>query len=352
MRAPLPGMSAYPATLASAWAEAMAPRAENAPTVVSLFAGGGGSSLGYAMAGFRERLAVDWDGYAAATLRANFPAVPVYEGDITSLSIEEVLGITRLTPGELDVLDGSPPCQGFSTGGRRVLSDPRNDLFTEYVRLLKGLRPKVLVLENVAGLVKGKMRLVFADIMRALKASGYIVATRLMNTCYFGVPQSRARLIFLGVRADLGILPSHPKAQSWPISVQEALEGVAQEPVPTLSPKYRDLAPMVKPGQCAADIDRGTGFQNLVRLRWDRPAPTINRLNPGTGLGTPLHPVAHRSLSIPEAKRLCSFPDEFVLPEDCFPQRWGVLGNAVPPLFMRAIALHITEAILDRSATG
>jgi DNA (cytosine-5)-methyltransferase 1 len=209
----------------------------------------------------------------------------------------------------------------------------------------------VLVMENVAGLVTGKMRLVFAEIMRALKGSGYLVSTRRLNAMYFGVPQSRQRLIFLGVREDLGIAPSHPKAQTWPIPVREALEGVAYEPVPGLTPKYRDLAPRVRPGQCAADIDAGTGFQNLVRLRWDKPAPTINRMNPGTGLGTPLHPTEHRSLSIPEAKRLCSFPDEFVLPDGTFPQRWGVLGNAVPPLFMRAIALHITETILTSGDT-
>jgi DNA (cytosine-5)-methyltransferase 1 len=344
-------MSGYPASLRQAWGEAMAQRVEDAPTVVSLFAGGGGSSLGYTMAGYRELLAVEWDGYASATFHTNFPDVLVHEGDIASLSIEEVLSVTGLAPGQLDLLDGSPPCQGFSTGGKRELSDPRNGLFIEYVRLLEGLKPKVLIMENVAGLVRGRVRLVFAAIMRALKASGYVVSTRLLNTCYFGVPQSRQRLIFLGVRADLSTAPSHPKAQAWPISVREALECVAQEPVPSLTPKYRELAPQVKQGQCAADIDRGKGFQNLVRLRWDRAAPTITGMNPGTGLATPLHPTEHRSLSIPEAKRLCSFPDEFTLPDGSFQQRWGVLGNAVPPLFMRAIACHIKEVILSGSGT-
>jgi DNA (cytosine-5)-methyltransferase 1 len=344
-------MSGYLAGLESAWAHHLAPRADDAPTVVSLFAGGGGSSLGYAMAGYRELLAVEWDAYACAVVRLNLPDVPLYEGDIAALSMEEALTITGLHPGELDVLDGSPPCQGFSTGGKRVLADPRNGLFTEYVRLLQGLQPKVLVMENVSGLVKGRMRLVFAEIMRQLKASGYVVSTRLMNACYFGVPQSRQRLIFLGVREDLGIAPSHPKARTWPVTVREALEDVEQVPVPCLTPKYRELAPKVRPGQCAADIDAGKGFQNLVRLEWDRPAPTINRMNPGTGLGTPLHPREHRSLSVPEAKRLCSFPDAYVLPEASFQARWGVLGNAVPPLFMRAIASHIRHEILGGSET-
>jgi DNA (cytosine-5)-methyltransferase 1 len=345
-------MSGYSATLAAAWADATAPRAPDAPTVVSLFAGGGGSSLGYAMAGYRELLTVEWDRYAATTFRNIFPDVPIHEGDIAQLSIDEAFRITGLRLGQLDVLDGSPPCQGFSTGGKRLLADPRNGLFTEYVRLLQGLKPRVLVMENVAGLVTGRMRLVFAEIMRALKASGYLVSTRLMNACYFGVAQSRARLIFIGIREDLEIAPSHPKAQSWPVTVREALEGVADDAVPALTPKYRELAPRVKPGQCAADLDFGTGFQNLVRLRWDKPAPTITGMNPGTGLGTPLHPTEHRSLSVPEAKRLCAFPDGFVLPDGTFQQRWGVLGNAMPPLFMRAIAFYISEAILTPGDTG
>jgi DNA (cytosine-5)-methyltransferase 1 len=124
-------MSAYGAGLTQAWRAAMAPRQAHAPTVISLFAGGGGSSLGYTMAGYRELLAVEWDGYAAQTFRMTFPDTPVWEGDIASLSIEEVLSLTGLVSGELDVLDGSPPCQGFSTGGKRVLSDHLNTLLTE-----------------------------------------------------------------------------------------------------------------------------------------------------------------------------------------------------------------------------
>ncbi len=136
--------------------------------MISLFAGCGGSSLGYSMAGYRELLAVEWDDHAVETFRLNFPDVPVWHGDIAMLSVEECLRITGLKPGELDVLDGSPPCQGFSTAGKRKMDDGRNQLFQEYVRLLRGLRPKVLVMENVSGMVMGKMKLIFAEIMREL----------------------------------------------------------------------------------------------------------------------------------------------------------------------------------------
>ncbi len=203
MRTLLPKIEDYPAHLEACWREHLAPREENAPTVVSLFAGCGGSSLGYSMAGFRELLAVEWDGHAVETFKLNFPGVPVWQGDIAELSVEECLRLTGLKPGELDVLDGSPPCQGFSTAGKRKMDDGRNQLFQEYVRLLRGLQPKVLVMENVSGMVKGKMKLIFVEILKELKASGYKVSARLMNAMYFGVPQSRERMIFIGVREDL-----------------------------------------------------------------------------------------------------------------------------------------------------
>ena len=103
-------MSEYVAALEEAWAAHLAGRAPGAPTVVSLFAGCGGSSLGYSMAGFRELLAVEWDNRAVDIFKLNFPSVPVYLEDIRSLSVRHCLGLAGLRPGELDLLDGSPPC--------------------------------------------------------------------------------------------------------------------------------------------------------------------------------------------------------------------------------------------------
>lgn len=199
-----PRTMTYPEILEAAWQDHLAPRDPNAPTFVSTFAGGGGSSLGYSMAGYRELLAVEWDDNAVATFKLNFPDVPVYHGNIHNLSAEECMRLAGLTePGELDLLDGSPPCQGLSTAGKRDLNDSRNQLFREFIRLLRGLKPKVFVMENVPGLVKGKMKLIFAEIMRELKASGYQVKCKKLNAMYFYVPQSRERLIFIGMRDDL-----------------------------------------------------------------------------------------------------------------------------------------------------
>ena len=134
MRTLLSKIADYPAYLEDRWNEHLQPRAADAPTVISLFAGCGGSSLGYSMAGFRELLAVEWDDHAVATFRLNFPDVPVYHGDIAKLSVEECLRLAGIEPGELDVLDGSPPCQGFSTAGKRRMDDGRNRVCREIRR--------------------------------------------------------------------------------------------------------------------------------------------------------------------------------------------------------------------------
>jgi len=336
----------YPAFLDACWQEHLAPRAADAPTVVSTFAGAGGSSLGYSMAGFRELLAVEWDDNAVATFKLNFPDVPVYHGDIAKLSVEDVLQRTGLQPGELDVFDGSPPCQGFSTAGKRDFYDDRNQLFREYVRLLRGLRPKVLIMENVSGMVKGKMKLMFADILCELKASGYRVSARLLNAMYFNVPQSRQRMIFVGVREDLGIEPSHPAAESVPVTAAQAIVGATNK---TLNRPLATTATAiwnhVKPGQNGTNYRAGY-YMNSVKLDPNRPSPTIPKIVSGTG--GHMHWSEPRSMSIEEIKRLASFADAFKMTGK-YEQQYERIGNSVPPLFMRSIALHVRREILSKA---
>lgn len=213
----------YEETLRALWEDIKKKRSRRAPTVVSLFAGGGGSSMGYKAAGCDVRLAVEWNEYAAESYRANFPETHVHLGDVTRLTVDRALQLARLAPGELDILDGSPPCQGFSTAGKRDVGDPRNSLFRDYVRLLRGFRPKAFVMENVAGMVRGPMRWAFARILMELKAAGYRVTCRLMNAKWYGVPQSRQRVIFVGLREDLGRQPSHPEPLTLqPLTIADA----------------------------------------------------------------------------------------------------------------------------------
>jgi DNA (cytosine-5)-methyltransferase 1 len=315
------------------------------PTVISTFAGCGGSSLGYKLAGFKELLAVEWDDNAVETFKLNFPDVPVYHGDIGKLSGQECMKLANIKPGELDVFDGSPPCQGFSTAGKRKFDDPRNSLFKEYARLLKELQPKVFVMENVTGMVKGVMKQAYLQIVKTLRECGYQVRGEVLNAMYYNVPQSRQRVILIGVRNDLGIQPSHPQPQTKPIVLREALKNVLPGDTPQLCPKYLKMAPKIKAGECAADYDPGKGFQNLVRPYWNKVCFTLTKMNPGNGRGTPLHPTENRSLSISEAKRISSFPDDFVFVGP-FIEKWARIGNSVPPNLMRAIALHIKTKIL------
>lgn len=340
----------YVAALEAAWAAHLAPRAPDAPTVVSLFAGCGGSSLGYSMAGYRELLAVEWDDNAVATFRLNFPSVPVYHGNIAKLSVEHCLELAGIAPGQLDVLDGSPPCQGFSMAGKRSLDDPRNGLFREYVRLLRGLRPRAFVMENVSGLVRGKMKLVFAEILRELKASGYRVRARLLNAMYFGVPQSRERLIFVGIRDDLEADPGHPRPVAT-VDLQSALADVRNESFPPGD--FRPLFAAVRPGKTIIQCCNKTLIERYIprlvrnrtysfvnygrRQRWDGPSQTIVKTFCPL---TPIHPAEDRNFTLEEAKRIGSFPDRFAT-TGSFESRWARIGNAVPPLFMRAVAAHV-----------
>lgn len=387
VRAPMAQVD-YPAMLDAAWQQHLAPRTADAPTVISLFAGCGGSSLGYSMAGYQELLAVEWDNNAVETFKLNFPGVPVYHGDICKLSVEECMALAGLTePGQLDVLDGSPPCQGFSTAGKRNLDDARNSLFREFVRLLRGLQPKAFVMENVSGLVKGKMKLVFAEIMRELKASGYQVSCRLMNAMWFGVPQSRERLIWVGIRQDLGIVPGHPEAEHQPITVREAIlqdglsayrhsfskgsthvryetfdkpsmtlrkviaggqhlistqaeTAIAQDqPAPPLTPLYVRYWNDAQNGKAVGKINSNK------KLRQDATSYTIARAEGNGGL---YHSLQARGLSTGERKRIASFPDAFRFTD--WKSAVERIGNSVPPLFMRAIALHV-RGLLEPALT-
>ncbi|WP_333746004.1 DNA cytosine methyltransferase [Streptomyces sp. IBSBF 2950] len=338
----------YGRLLADAWEAHLAPRADDAPTVVSTFAGAGGSSLGYSMAGYRELLAVEWDDHAADCFRRNFPHVPLHHGDIADLD-PAVLGLEQ---GELDVFDGSPPCQGFSVTGRRQVDDPRNQLFRQYIRCIDAWAPKCFVMENVPGMVRGQMRSLFAEILTSLKEAGpgYRVTARLMDASYFRVPQKRLRMIFVGVRRDLGLDPVHPSPIDRPLTVREALAGLPDSgPYQLPSGKAALVAPLIRPGEDGGDALRRVGgkdaYFSLQRLRWDRPSYTLIKEISSSRNGL-LHPEENRLLGIAELARLQTFPDAYDWGDSPVDRVWSRLGNSVPPLLMRAIAQTLRDKVL------
>ncbi|MFB6213274.1 MAG: DNA cytosine methyltransferase [Candidatus Nanohaloarchaea archaeon] len=321
-----------------------------APTVISTFAGCGGSSLGYEHAGFEELLAIDWNDTATDTLSENFDT-EVWNRDISTVTGEEIKEATGLEEGELDVLDGSPPCQGFSLSGKREVDDDRNDLFKEYVRIADELQPKVLVMENVTGLVQGEMKGRFKEIMTELKGLGYQVRCKKLNAKYYGVPQSRERLFWIGVREDIDAEPVFPEPDGTVPTVKAALKGVPKASE-IRRPKARARKLARRMGQCerGRDYHPNGSYFNLARVKWSAPCRTVTKtFSPGcAGL---LHPEEDRYLTIPELKRICSFPDDFEL-SGSFTERWNQLGNAVMPKQMEAIAETLKEEVLEAGNNG
>ncbi|WMT70956.1 DNA cytosine methyltransferase [Bradyrhizobium sp. Ash2021] len=177
------------------------------PTAVSLFSGAGGFCEGVRLAGFKVVCAVEMDGYAIRTHSANFPKVPMFRGDVTRFLIDAQPGVPskrELIDGGVDLVYGGPPCQGFSQIGPRDLKDPRNLLYLEFARVLKALKPKAFIMENVPNMVAMKNGHFRDLIFSALKGAGYHNTILVpLTASEYGVPQHRRRVFFVGTRNDL-----------------------------------------------------------------------------------------------------------------------------------------------------
>ena len=318
-------------------------RLETKPTVISVFAGCGGSSLGYKQAGFKELLAIDFEHNAVETFRLNFQDVPAWERNIRTVTGTEILEFCNIKQGELDIFDGSVPCQGFSTAGKRNVNDTRNDLYKDFTRLINELSPKVFLMENVAGMAKGKMKGRFIEVMKALKDLNYDVKCKLMNCRNYSVPQSRPRLIWIGVRKDFGIEPSFPTPNSQIVTVGEALAGLNITEKPEIPGKAIINKVLLKCNEGEnGRIHNDGNFFNWQRIARNDLCPTI------TKTACLFHWRENRYLTIQELKRLATFPDDFQF-IGSHREQWARIGNAVMPKFMNAIASHIKENILDKN---
>lgn len=361
----------------------------NGFTAVSTFSGCGGSCLGYRMAGFRVLWASEFIPEAQETYRANHPETILDTRDIRRVSPEDILDATGLGPGQLDLFDGSPPCASFSTAGKREsgwgkvkkYSDTEqrtDDLFFEYARILRGLKPKVFVAENVSGLIKGTAKGYFLMILKELREAGYNVTARVLDAQWLGVPQARQRLIFVGVRADLGLDPVHPEPLPYRYTIRDALPWIvkgrfgkhgqktADRPSPTVSAQMTYNPETSSQGlelvEAETDISRyaigaewdklkpggqSDRFFQLVKPGLDEPSPTITASGGSGSIASVVHPTEKRKFSIAELRRICGFPDDFVL-TGSYQQQWERLGRAVPPVMMCKIAEVIRDRIFTR----
>jgi len=362
----------------------------NGYTAASTFSGCGGSSLGYKMAGFKVAWASEFIPAAQETYRANHPGTILDTRDIRTVQPEEVLAALKMQPGDLDLLDGSPPCASFSTAGKREAgwgkvkkysdgAQRTDDLFHEFIRLVRGIRPKVFVAENVSGLVKGTAKGYFLEILAAMKASGYRVTCRVLDAQWLGVPQQRQRTIFIGVREDLNLDPVHPSPLPYRYSVRDALPWITTIGEPgrfgfsKQSPSdvpYHTVATEPQQGnglarfvEAETDISRyaigaewermgkpGTQsdkYFQLVRPALGEPCGTITQRGGDNTVASVCHPTEKRKFTIAELRRICAFPDDFIL-TGSYAQQWERLGRAVPPVMMAAIAATVRDEILAK----
>lgn len=308
-------------------------------TVISCFAGGGGSSLGYKMAGFRDLMGIEFNKNAIQTLKLNFPTMTVKHCDMKNIKGVEILAELNIKKGELDVLDGSPPCQGFSLSGRKEFSDSRNILYQQFSRLIRELKPKTFVMENVKGMIQGITKVIFHEIFKDLENCGYIVKCKIMNAVNYGVPQKRKRLVFVGTRKDINLKFEYPEHQE-KVSPKEMFKNIEKSEIRTASVYVmKDLVHTKKGESLSKHNKKGHNF-NLSRMDENKPVETI------TTKPTLYHYLENRNVTINELKALHSFPQNYKI-TGTFGQQWKIIGNSVPPLMMKAIALSIKKTILD-----
>lgn len=329
------------------------------PKAIDLFSGCGGLTLGLTQAGFRVVGAVEIDPLAVETYRANHRSVFIWNEDIRRISAAAVMRRLKIKRGQLDLLAGCPPCQGFSTMttlNGRVGQDERNDLVFQFLRFVRVLRPKAVMMENVPKLAKNHR---FKTLRSKLQTLGYEVKHDVLDAANYGVPQRRRRLIMI---AGKGLEIPFGKAAQTKRTVRQAFQkiGIRLAKTDALHNLPEDRSKKVKelirqiPHNGGSRLDLGLkhqlkchkkcdGFKDVYgRMAWDKVAPTITGgcFNPSKGRF--LHPTKDRAISMREAALLQSFPPNYF-----FPISRGktpvaqMIGNALPPEFIRRHAAQI-----------
>jgi DNA (cytosine-5)-methyltransferase 1 len=361
-------------------------------TVVSTFAGGGGSSTGYKLAGGKVLAANEFVPEAVETYKQNYPNTIVDSSDIRKITGSKKEGVLSwfrsfgVEQGELDILDGSPPCATFSkaTGKREedkekhlaknkkyseVEQDRIGMLIHDYVYLANCILPKICILENVPEI---RSSTVFHDALRRLRGSGYFVEFKRLKAHHYGVPQRRERMFVIGVRKDIcekigikeevEIKKLFPIGSSYAPSVSDALSTLElnerdKQEIALIRQSIRKTASYEiiraipkNPARPSRLHEHYKGFKNFYfntyRCAWGEPAPTITQSgNQLGGRGGICHPEEDRTYTIRELKRLSALPDDFKL-TGTFNQQAERIGRMVPPLMTTAIAESLFENVL------
>ena len=333
---------------------------------VDLFSGCGGLSLGLKEAGFAVAAAVEVDRKAQETYRLNNANVRLYAQDIRELDPAEVLKAVGLKPGELDLLAGCPPCQGFSrlrTKNKRTsVRDDRNNLIADFLRFIEVMEPKTVMLENVPALAKDAR---FLRMRRQLHALGYETVVRVLDAADYAVPQRRKRLIMLASNLHTPELADKARKR---ITVRQALKGLskpnqARDKLHGLgenrSKDVRELIALIpKNGGSRGDLPeryqldchkRSDGFSDVYgRMAWDNVSPTITSGCHNPSKGRFLHPSQNRTITLREAAILQGFPRRYRFNVDHGKEAIALMiGNALPPPFIAAHAGALRKGLRE-----
>lgn len=345
---------------------------------VDLFAGGGGLTLGLKQAGFIVSAAVEIDPYAARTYAANHPGTVLFEQDIRTVSGAEIL-MTSPT-NKIDLISACPPCQGFSQlTAKYRRADPRNELIFEFVRIVREIRPRLIMMENVPGLAK-KGASIFESAIGDFRALGYSITSDVLEVANYGVPQKRRRLVVFGSLSTKIAIPdpTHSEPSKGPMSpwvtVRQAIGGfekpitlikagkvggpvnVGWHVVRNLSSENLQRLRATRPGDSRESLPQSLrpachqnndkGFSNVYgRMSWDKPAPTITGGCTTLSKGRFGHPSLLRTISVREAATLQSFPQDYVFDTNFMDHACKIIGNALPPRFAAVMAKACIDAL-------
>ena len=309
---------------------------------IDLFCGTGGITCGLSLAGFTPKAAVEIVDIACDTHHRNFPDCKLHRGPIEEFSPKSVLGSDLK---EIHIVSGGPPCQGFSIAGFRDPKDARNQLFREFIRVVAEVKPWYVVMENVPGILTLDNGSFYSEIIQAYKNIGYTVSVAVLEAADFGVPQLRARAIFIANR--FGWANPFPKAKLSPANyrpIESGLGGLSPDkPDPEINPEWtRHSAKMI---ERISRVPPGGSLYETFFDAWKRQYPGVPSMtikeNHG---GTHIHPHLNRVLSAREMARLQTFPDDFLF---CGPMKKAMwqIGNAVPPRLSEVIGKTLLPSL-------
>lgn len=351
--------------------------------VIDLFSGCGGSARGFQNAGLPVKVAVDIDKNASESFKVNFPDAVVFAEDISYLSGKELLKSGGFKNGKEVALIACPPCQGFSNARRSSerLTDPRNKLIYEFLRIVDEIKPYAFVLENVQGLAKGVGKPIFMQILQRLQELGYQTVYDVVDTADYGIPQRRRRLVLMGTN-DKNVRLSFPQKTNADPEIDSGLPywKTVKEAIGDLPPIRAGEKSVNDPLHASANLsetnlkrmkqtphdggDRLSWTEDLVlechknfkghrdvygRMKWNSPSPTITGGCAMISKGRYGHPEQNRAISLREAARLQTFPDDYKFVGN-FGQIAKQIGNAVPTRLGEIAANALIKSIEDSEA--